>query len=53
MSGIESTVADIVAVQSKAIEPEEFQNGLIVNVSAALLGDTPPPCLVRAPRKSV
>lgn len=49
MSGIESTVADIVAVQSKAIEPEEFQNGLIVNVSAALLGDTPPPCLVRAP----
>ncbi|MGE5451448.1 MAG: DEAD/DEAH box helicase [Acidobacteriota bacterium] len=40
---------DIIAPQSAAIEPEEFQSTLIGNVSNMLLSDIPPPCLIRAP----
>lgn len=46
---IENTMADIIAVQSAAIEPEEFQQSLIVNVTKVMLSDKPAPCLVRAP----
>ena len=43
---------EIIAPQSAPIEPEEFQVSLIGNVSAALLRENAPPCLVRAPTGS-
>lgn len=43
---------DIIAPQSAAIHPEAFQSTLINNISAALLSDNPPPCLLRAPTGS-
>lgn len=43
---------DIVTAQSAAIEPETFQRTLIANMSAALLRQPSPPCLLRAPTGS-
>lgn len=43
---------DIVTAQSAAIEPEKFQSALIANLSAALLRQPSPPCLLRAPTGS-
>src|SRR5574343_123425 len=43
---------DIVTAQSSAIEPEKFQSELIANLSAALLRQPSPPCLLRAPTGS-
>lgn len=43
---------DIVTAQSVAIEPEAFQSELIANLSAALLRQPSPPCLLRAPTGS-
>lgn len=43
---------DIVTAQSAAIEPEAFQSTLIANMSAALLRQPSPPCLLRAPTGS-
>ena len=43
---------DIVTAQSAAIEPETFQSALIANMSAALLRQPSPPCLLRAPTGS-
>lgn len=43
---------DIIAPQSAVIEPEEFQATLITNMTAALLRENPPPCLLRAPTGS-
>lgn len=40
---------DIIAAQSLAVEPEEFQARLIKNLTKALLQDSPAPCLLRAP----
>lgn len=47
-----SAVMEIIAPQSAPIEPEEFQVSLINNVAAALLRESAPPCLVRAPTGS-
>lgn len=49
MSTTLDTVMDIIAPQSAIIEPEQFQSQLIDNISAALLGEVCPPCLLRAP----
>lgn len=35
--------------QSSSVQPEEFQSRLIENISAALLRQPSPPCLLRAP----
>ncbi|MBL8311101.1 MAG: DEAD/DEAH box helicase family protein [Burkholderiales bacterium] len=43
---------DIIAAQSTAIEPEDFQATLIRNLTAALLRNPSPPCLLRAPTGS-
>lgn len=43
---------DIVTAQAAAIEPETFQRRLIANISAALLREPSPPCLLRAPTGS-
>lgn len=43
---------DIIAPQSAVIEPEDFQATLITNMTAALLRENPPPCLLRAPTGS-
>ena len=43
---------DIIAAQSAVIEPVKFQSILIANISKALLRDTAPPCLLRAPTGS-
>ena len=43
---------DIIAAQSDAVEPEDFQSKLIANMTAALLRTTSPPCLLRAPTGS-
>ncbi|MGB4926789.1 MAG: DEAD/DEAH box helicase family protein [Giesbergeria sp.] len=40
------------AAQSTAIQPEEFQRTLIAGMERALLLDTAPPCLLRAPTGS-
>lgn len=40
---------DIISAQSLAVEPEEFQARLIKNLTAALLRESPAPCLLRAP----
>lgn len=36
-------------LQATTLQPEEFQSQLITNLSAALLRDPSPPCLLRAP----
>lgn len=43
---------DIIAAQSAAIEPEAFQSGLIEGMTRALLRESAPPCLLRAPTGS-
>lgn len=43
---------DIQTPQSNALIGEPFQQTLIDNISAALLRDNPPPCLLRAPTGS-
>lgn len=45
-------IQDIIAAQSKAIEPEAFQSALISGMSSALLRTPSPPCLLRAPTGS-
>lgn len=47
-----STTSDIIAPQSSPIEPESFQAQLIDNLTAALLSEVMPPCLLRAPTGS-
>lgn len=42
-------IMDMIAPQMSAIEPEVFQREQIANISAALLRELPPPCLLRAP----
>ncbi len=46
------TTRDIIAAQSAAIEPEGFQTGLIEGMTRALLRESVPPCLLRAPTGS-
>ena len=46
------TIRDIIAAQSAAIEPEVFQSAIVVGMTRALLRDTAPPCLLRAPTGS-
>ncbi|MEO7623810.1 MAG: DEAD/DEAH box helicase family protein [Gallionella sp.] len=46
------TTRDIIAAQSAAIEPEAFQTGLIEGMTRALLRESVPPCLLRAPTGS-
>lgn len=46
------TTLDFIAAQSAAIEPEQFQTGLIKGISRALLRESAPPCLLRAPTGS-
>lgn len=48
MSGLPAAPA-IIAAQSIAVEPEEFQRRLIESISSALLREVTPPCLLRAP----
>ncbi len=43
------SATDIIAAQSQASEPEEFQAALIENLTRALLSDIRQPCLLRAP----
>ncbi len=43
---------DIIAAQSAAIEPEAFQSALVDGMTRALLRDSAPPCLLRAPTGS-
>lgn len=43
---------DIIAAQSAAIEPEQFQSAIVAGMTRALLRDTAPPCLLRAPTGS-
>ncbi|MBI5330658.1 MAG: DEAD/DEAH box helicase family protein [Betaproteobacteria bacterium] len=45
-------VGDIIAPQSSAVEPEVFQSGLIDGMTRALLRQSAPPCLLRAPTGS-
>lgn len=40
---------DMIAPQMSVIEPEEFQRELMANITDALLRESPPPCLLRAP----
>lgn len=43
---------DIVAPQAERIEPEDFQSRLIIHLTAALLREHAPPCVLRAPTGS-
>jgi superfamily II DNA or RNA helicase len=43
---------DIIAAQSAAIEPEAFQSAIVEGMTRALLRDSAPPCLLRAPTGS-
>ncbi|MFN7571521.1 MAG: DEAD/DEAH box helicase [Betaproteobacteria bacterium] len=43
------SLTDIIAAQGGTVEPEDFQARLIEALSAALLRQNPPPCLLRAP----
>ena len=44
--------SDIIAAQSTTVEPEAFQSTLIASMTAALLREPSPPCLLRAPTGS-
>lgn len=44
--------SDIIAAQSTTVEPEAFQSTLIESMTAALLREPSPPCLLRAPTGS-
>jgi superfamily II DNA or RNA helicase len=46
------TIRDIIAAQSAAIEPEAFQSAIVEGMTRALLRDSAPPCLLRAPTGS-
>ncbi len=46
------SIRDIIAAQSAAIEPEGFQSALVEGMTRALLRETAPPCLLRAPTGS-
>lgn len=46
------TTRDIIAAQSASIEPEAFQSALVEGMTRALLRDSAPPCLLRAPTGS-
>lgn len=46
------SIRDIIAAQSAAIEPEAFQSAIVENMTSALLRDSAPPCLLRAPTGS-
>ena len=46
------TISDIIAAQSAAIEPEAFQTAIAEGMTRALLRDSAPPCLLRAPTGS-
>ena len=52
MSAGHSITHDIIAPQSAAVEPELFQQGLIIGMTRALLRTPAPPCLLRAPTGS-
>ncbi|NOT82261.1 MAG: DEAD/DEAH box helicase family protein, partial [Gallionella sp.] len=43
---------DIIAAQSAAIEPEAFQSAIAAGMTRALLRESAPPCLLRAPTGS-
>lgn len=43
---------DIIAAQSAALEPEAFQTAIVEGMTGALLRDSAPPCLLRAPTGS-
>ena len=43
---------DIIAAQSAAIEPEAFQTAIVEGMTRALLRESAPPCLLRAPTGS-
>ncbi len=43
---------DIIAAQSATLEPEAFQTAIVENMTRALLRDSAPPCLLRAPTGS-
>lgn len=43
---------DIIAAQSSAIEPEQFQSAIVEGMTRALLRESAPPCLLRAPTGS-
>ncbi|OGS98192.1 MAG: DEAD/DEAH box helicase [Gallionellales bacterium RIFCSPLOWO2_12_FULL_59_22] len=46
------TIRDIIAAQSAAIEPEAFQSAIVEGMTRALLRESTPPCLLRAPTGS-
>ena len=46
------TIHDIIAAQSVAIEPEAFQSAIVEGMTRALLRESAPPCLLRAPTGS-
>ena len=46
------TTRDFIAAQSAALEPEAFQGAIVENMTSALLRDSAPPCLLRAPTGS-
>ena len=46
------SIRDIIAAQSAAIEPELFQSALVEGMTRALLRESAPPCLLRAPTGS-
>lgn len=46
------SMRDIIAAQSAAIEPEGFQSALVEGMTRALLRESAPPCLLRAPTGS-
>ncbi len=46
------SIRDIIAAQSAAIEPEAFQSAIVEGMTRALLRDSAPPCLLRAPTGS-
>lgn len=43
---------DIIAAQTASIEPEAFQSAIAAGMTRALLRETAPPCLLRAPTGS-
>lgn len=46
------SIRDIIAAQSAAIEPEAFQSAIVEGMTRALLRESAPPCLLRAPTGS-
>lgn len=46
------STSDIIAAQSAALEPEVFQTAIVEGMTGALLRESAPPCLLRAPTGS-